>query len=209
VNSNDRRFAWPLSIAASAGLGIGATLLFQLLKEPSPPPLLRSIEKMGHLVVLKVNYSDLIEFSEDRNLGIPWSEWKVTWRGTRVLLIAKGDCLVATNLRTANYEAVDPVNGRVTLVLSAPTTVQPRLNHAPPAQGGSRLYAMSNKGIEAIIPGDTTRTKAVDAAMALAQWKVEEACNAPDVISAARVSAEGVLKNSFAAIGWDASIKWK
>jgi len=164
---------------------------------------------MGQLVALKVNYADVVEFSEDRNLGIPWSQWKVSYRGTRVLLIAKGDCLVATDLRSASYEAVDRVNSRVTVILSALITLQARLNHVPPPQGGSRLYAMSNKGIEAIIPGDTTRTKAIDSAMALAQKKVEEACSAPDVVAAAKVSAENILRGSFSAIGWDASIKWK
>jgi hypothetical protein len=124
-------------------------------------------------------------------------------------MIAKGDCSVATDLRSASYEAVDPVNHRVTVILSAPITLQPRLNHAPPAQGGSRLYAMSNKGLEAIIPGDSTRTKAIDSAMALAQRKVEEACSAPDMVSAAKVGAESILRSSFGAVGWNASIKWK
>jgi hypothetical protein len=199
-----------LIAGAVGGLAIGAFLVwhFQPKRELLPPPLF-SLEKMGHLVSVKVNYADVIEFTENRALGIPWSQWEVRYGGTRVLLVAKGDCSVATDLRLAKYEEMDTAKRQVTMVLPAPTTLQARVNHAPADQGGSRLYAVSNQGIEAIIPGDSSRTKAVSSALALAQTKVEEACKASDVIAAAKANAETVLKGSFSAVGWNTRIRWK
>lgn len=192
------------------GLALAAALswYFQPRTDRLPPPLF-SLEKAGHLVSVKVNYSDVIEFTEKRTLGIPWSQWEVRYGGTRVLLIARGDCSVATDLRLATYEAMDPAKRQVTIVLPVPTTLQVRVNHAPAEQGGSQFFSVSNQGIEAMIPGDSTRSRAVSSALTLAQTKAEEACRAPDVIAAAKTNAESVLKGSFSAVGWDTNIRWK
>jgi hypothetical protein len=45
--------------------------------------------------------------------------------------------------------------------------------------------------------------------MTLAQKKVEDAGRSPDVVRAARQSAETVLRSSFAALGWTVSVRWE
>jgi hypothetical protein len=109
----------------------------------------------------------------------------------------------------ASYQAIDAANRKVAIVLPAPVAFQPRLNHAPADQGGTTIYAISNLGIEAVIPGDANRIKAVESAMAIAQSKIEEACANQEALTAAKSHAERVLLASFNAIGWNASVAWK
>ena len=68
---------------------LAAVITFALIKRPvdeapAPPPLV-SLEKMGHLVSLKMNYSDVIEFTQPNAVDIPWSQWEVRLGSTRVL----------------------------------------------------------------------------------------------------------------------------
>jgi hypothetical protein len=203
-----RRAAWIASIVAALLAGVGATLVLRPAGEPRPRSLL-SLEKMGHLASIKVNVADVVEFTESRTFNIPWTAWEVPYAGTTVLLIVKGDCLVGTDLRAGRYESVDREGRTVTLVLPPPDLLQARVNHGPAEQDGSRLYSVSNRGIEALIPGNANRMKAIDAAMRIAQSKVEEAGRATDVMNAARENAEALLKSSFSAIGWTLTVEWE
>src|SRR5262245_40517102 len=133
MNTRNRRMAWLLSIIAACVLSIGATVWLSRREAPSPAPIL--FDKMGHLVSLKINYADVVEFTENRSLGIPWSQWELRYAGTKVLLVARGDCSVVTDLRLASYQAVDSANHKIAIVLPAPVPFQPRLNHAPADQG--------------------------------------------------------------------------
>jgi hypothetical protein len=101
---------------------------------------------MGHLVSVKVNVADIVEFTENRTFDIPWSSWEVRYAGTRVLLVVKGDCLVGTDLRAGRYEAIDRNGRTVTLVLPLPALLQARVNHAPAGEGGSRRTACRTRG---------------------------------------------------------------
>jgi hypothetical protein len=194
---------WAATIAGVVALSVAGTFLVTR-KMAGPPPLI-TFAKMGHLVSLRVNYADVVDITENRT--IPWTDWHLPLTGTRVLLIARGDCSVATDLKSAIYQAVDTENRRVVVALPTPEAFQPRLNHSP--EGGTTVYAITNEGIERLIPGDSNRRKAIDKAMSLAQQKVEQACATPDAISSAKSSAEEVLVSTFNGIGWNASIAWK
>jgi len=202
-----RRVTWILSVAAALALGAALTTIVRPRPEPQPPALL-TLQDMGHLVSVRVNVADIVEFTESRTFDIPWSSWELKYAGTRVLLIAKGDCVVGTDLRAGRYESVDSAGRTATLVLPAPAVMQARLNHAPAEQGGSRLYSVSNQGIEALIPGTANRIRAIEGAMRIAQAKVEEAGRSPDVIQAARRNAETLLKGTLAALGWTVIVAW-
>ena len=194
-------------VLVAVALVLAAVFLFRPARE-APPPALLSLERMGHLVSVKVNVADIVEFTQNRTFDIPWSSWDLTYGGTRVLLILKGDCLVGTDLRAGRYESVDHRARTVTLVLPPPRLLQARVNHAPAAQGGSRLYSVSNQGIEALIPGNGNRIKAIDAAMEIAQRKVEEAGRSPDVLRAASENTETLLRSAFNALGWTLTVRW-
>jgi hypothetical protein len=207
LGTTGRRSIWVVSAVAAVALGAAGGAYFG--RRTEPPPSMLALEKMGRLVSVKVNVADVVEFTQDRTFGIPWSSWQVSYAGTKVLLIAKGDCLVATDLQSGRYEAVDAARRSATLVMAAPAVLQARVNHAPPEQGGSRLYAISNQGIEAIIPGNDSRGRAIEGAMRLAQARIEEAGRSPDVQRAARENAELVLKSAFGALGWTVTVRWQ
>ena len=204
--TRSHKLTWLVSIASAGVIGAGVALWMK--KEALPPPLI-SFERMGHLVSLKVSYSDVIEFTESRSLEIPWLQWELPYAGTKVLLIARGDCSFATDLRLAGYQAIDSSNRKVSIVLPTPVAFQSRLNHASSSEGGTRIYAISNQGVEAIIPGNENRTKAIESALALGQQRVQETCSKQDAIVVAKSNAETILTASFNAIGWNAAIAWR
>jgi hypothetical protein len=175
------------------------------LKAPPPPPALITFEKLGELVSLKVNVADIVEFTNTRNLGIPWTNWKFGIAGTKVVLIVRGDCLLTTDLTVAKYDYINTTNRTATVTLPTPSVKQARLNHG---DGGTRIYAISNKGLEKIIPGGDNRKEAIDEAMKLAQQKVDDASRNPEVIHDAKENAERVLKAMYNGVNWNVKIIW-
>src|SRR5205085_12083708 len=93
------RTTWLLSLVGAAAIGVAATWLVAIRSRQPPPPVapMISLEKMGHLASVKVNYADVIEFTENRTQDIPWTQWELHFGGTKVLLVARGDCTVATD----------------------------------------------------------------------------------------------------------------
>jgi Protein of unknown function (DUF4230) len=208
VTTTIQRFGLASSLAVALTVGAGLTWL--LLPRPEVlPPRLVNLENMGHLVSVKVNYANVIEFTLPRAVGIPMTDWEVRYAGTTVLLVARGDCSVATDLRLAKYEAVDPKNRRLTVLLRTPATLDARVSHSPPNQGGSQLFAIMNNGIEALIPDQENRIEAIDGAFARAETQVAAACTKSFVIDSARRNTENVLRGVYEATGWDAAINWK
>jgi hypothetical protein len=171
-------------------------------KVDNKPP---TLEKMGHLVSLKVNYSDVIEISRQNSFGIPWTEWKFPIGETKVLFVLKGDYLLSTDIRAAKYEQIDKAKRTVTLVLPAPTVTSPRVYQG---EGGSHFYSISPVGISQFLPGDGNRTKATNTVLQIAQSKVEAAGKNTDTIKAAKENAENVLKGLFNSVDWNLTVKW-
>jgi hypothetical protein len=200
-----------LSVIGAMAIGAaGMWLLRPNPPEPPPPsaPLI-SVQEMGHLASLKVNYSDVIEFTQRLTQGIPWTQWELRLGGTRVLLVARGDCLVGTDLRMARYENKNASAQSVVLVLSTPTLISARINHAPRDKGGSYFYSVTDTGLEPLIPGSANREMAINSALARAQQEVERACNQPDIVAAAKKNAEDVLRPTLSATGWKVQITWR
>ena len=200
-----------LTIVAALTVGAGASWWFTRAAagNPNGPPMLLKVEQMGRLVSLKLHYAEIVEINQKRSLGIPWSQWQLDVAGTRVLLVAKGDCLLATDMNGAKYENVDAARRTLLLVLPAPQPFQPRINHDSRERGGSYFYSISNRGVEALIPDSGNRTAAIDHALAWAQADVKRACGQPQLIDSARRNAEAVLRASFQASGWTPAFKWR
>ena len=174
---------------------------------PPPPPLV-SVQEMGALVSLKVNYANVIEFNERVTQDIPWTQWELRFGGTRVLLVARGECLIGTDLKRAKYAESAIASKTATLLLPQPTVISARLNHDPKT-GGSFFYAMSSNGIVALVPGTEGQTKAMNAALQKGQAEIEASCARPALIEAARKSAEAVLLPTVSATGWKVAIIWR
>ena len=206
-----RVMAWLGSILLAVLVGAVGGNYLRGKPDPSAlsgPPLIK-LEDMGHLVSVRIRSADVIEFSESRLFNIPWAMWEFRYGGTKVLLIAKGDCLVGTDLRAAKYESIDEKNRSVTIVLQPPTVLQARVNQAPPEQGGSRFYAITNLGIEALLPGSENRTRAINSALQLAQANIELTGKDAESIRLAKTNAEEVLKGTLSALGWKVKIDWR
>ncbi len=199
-----------LSIVGAIALGAFGMLLFG--SKPSPPPTpqppLMSLEQMGHLVSVKVNYANVIEFTEKITQGIPWTQWELRIGGTNVLLVARGDCLVGTDFRLAKYQEVNQALRSAVLVLPEPKPISARVSHDPREKGGSYFYAVTGTGIEPVIPGSANRTKAIDAALNMAQQEITRVCGSAEVLATARKNAEAILLPTFSASGWKVNVHW-
>jgi len=167
-----------------------------------------SLEQMGHLATVKVNYANVIEFTEKITEDIPWTQWEFRFGGTKVLLVARGDCLVGTDFRLAKYLEVNQELRSAILVLPEPKAISARVSHDLRERGGSYFYAVTGTGIEPIIPGSANRTRAIDAALGAAQQDISRVCISPDVLAMARKNAEATLFPAFSAIGWKVNIRW-
>ena len=199
-----------LTIIGAIALGALGMRLFDA-KSPSeslPQPALISLEGMGHLVSVKVNYANVIEFTENITQGIPWTQWELRFGGTRVLLVARGDCLVSTDIRLARYEEINEAARTATVVLPMPGPVSARVNHDSREKGGSYFYAVNGTGLEPLIPGSANRTRAIDIALKRAQQDLEQACRGAEVLATARRNTEAVLKSTLLAIGWKVQVRW-
>lgn len=199
-----------LSLVGAIAIGaFGMWLLGKNSPPPPPPqPPLMSLEQMGHLVTVKVNYANVLEFTERITQDIPWTQWELRFGGTKVLLVARGDCLVGTDLRLAKYIEVNNDSRSAVLVLPEPKALSARVSHDPRDMGGSYFYAITGTGIEPIIPGSTNRTQAINAALEAAQKDISRVCSSPDVLATARKNAEATLLPAFSAIDWKVSLRW-
>lgn len=167
-----------------------------------------SLEKMGHLVSVKVNYSDVIEFTEKSAIDVPFNR-EIRLGSTRALLVAKGDCTIATDLARARYENVDSEKRTLTVALTAPQALSIRINHDGRDRGGSYFYAMTENGLAALIADPGKRTRAADNALARAQAELARVCmSAPNVASAMQ-NAEAVLGSLYMSTGWTPTFRWK
>lgn len=174
----------------------------------SAPPI-EKLQAMGHLASLKVNYANVIEFDQTVNLGIPWTVRQITFGGTKVLLVAKGECLVGTDLRLAKFEDTNLTQKTITLVLPSPSVISTSINHDSQQNGGSYFYSITNSGVVSITPGLDNASKAVSAALAVAQTELKGACLEPRAFLAAKKNGEEVMQSLLSSLGWKVRVVWR
>lgn len=197
----------PILLIASLSAVAAWQLKPNKTQRPSPPPLV-SVQEMGTLVSLKVNYANVIEFNERVTQAIPWSDWELRFGGTRVLLVARGDCLIGTDLKRATYEQASTAAKSATLALPKPTVISARLNHDA-TKGGSYFYEVSTTGMVALEPGTDRLVTAMNRALQRGQSEIEASCAKPELLEAARKSAEAVLLPAVSATGWKIALVWR
>lgn len=197
-------------ISSAVAAIVGASLVGVYMRQ-QPKPVQRpvvSFENMGHLVALKMNYSDVIEHTEQRKQAIPLTGYDLILGSSRVLLVAKGDCSIATDLRQVQYGSSNPENKQVTLRVPFPKPLSIRINHDAKAQGGSYLYTISNSGVEPLLADSSNQRDAIARVFVEAETKIGQACNQPSVIEQAKTNTSAVLASMFQAVGWTAVIQW-
>mgnify|MGYP001024826167 FL=1 len=191
--------------------GLAAALAWALKPDrPSQPttiPLI-NVQEIGELASLRINYSDVIEFNERLTQDIPWTQWELRFGGTKVLLVAKGECLIGTNLQLAKYHTTSEKERTATLKLPLPRVISARLNHDA-KNNGSYFYTVDSKGVSALIPGNDNQTKAMNRALQKGQSAIESSCLRAEYSLAARKSAEAVLTATYVATGWKVNFIWQ
>ena len=202
-----RKIVISSAIAAVMGASLVGVYMSQQQPEPIQKPVV-SFENMGHLVALKMNYSDVIEHTEQRKQAIPLTGYDLILGSSRVLLVAKGDCSIATDLRQVQYSSSNPDTQQVTLRVPLPKPLSIRINHDAKAQGGSYLYTISNSGVEPLLADSSNQRDAIARVFFEAETKIGQACNQPSVIEQAKTNTSTVLLSMFQAVGWTAVIQW-
>lgn len=204
------KVTWALSLIGATALGVAGTSFFAAkskVPESTVAPLI-ALEKIGYLASLKVSYADVIEFTEKRARDIPWTQWDLRFGGTSVVLVARGDCTVGIDLRAAKYGNVNADERTLTVEMPEPRALVARVNHEAKDKGGSYFYAISNRGLETVIPDTSNRIRAINNALALAETEIRRVCSHPEAIATAKRNAEDVLTPTFQAVGWKANFTW-
>lgn len=173
---------------------------------PPPPPTLISLQKMGHLVSLKVNVADVIEIDQTTTIEIPLTQWGIPVGATKVLFVMKGHGFLATQLDmlTPTSYVKDETNRTATLNLPKPILLSKSVDPVTDNKEGSRFYVLSQAGVDIFTP----KPNASNAANNLALKKIEVACNTPEAKKSARENAERVLTGIFKELGWKLTINW-
>ena len=199
-----------LGLAVAAVAGIMGTLYFRP-DQSKPPPILApiiSLEKMGQMVSLRVNYSDVIEFSEKNVINMPFNR-EIPLGSTKALLIAKGDCTIGTDLTRARYENIDSKKHALTIALNMPQALSVRINHDGRDKGGSYFYSINEHGLTTLLGDRGQRTKAADNALAKAQAELGRICMSTPNLLSAKQNAEVVLHSIYMATGWTPTFVWE
>lgn len=187
------------------GIIIGAiTIWFAKPDTPSPtqslPPIL-SLQQMSSLATLKVSYANIIESAISKKLLD-----RYVIGATRALLVARGDCLIGTDLSHARYGNTNSSARTIDLLLPAPTMISSSVSHAERKDGGSYFYAVNSTGIAIFTPDD--KVSAVQAAYTFAQQDIESDCHRKEVIATAQKNTELALSPTFKTLGWEVRYQW-
>ena len=202
-----RKIVMSSALAALAGASMVALNMNHQQPETTQKPII-GFEKMGHLVALKMNYSDVIEHIEQRKKSIPLTNYDLILGSSRVLLVAKGDCSIATDLRQIKYSATNTDAKQVTLRVPLPKPLTIRINHDAKNQGGSYLYTMTNTGLEPLLADSSNQREAIARVFVDAEKKIEQACTQPSVIEQAKTNTSTLLTSMFHAVSWTVKIEW-
>ncbi len=121
-----------------------------------------------------------------------------------VIVIAKGDVLLAIDLRKAKLETVNHEYRTAVLALPRPRITSPRLDHER-----TIVFAIQTSGMWRMLPTDARRAELVSRAMEVAQQAMASAADSNELIERARSSAERLLKGYVdETLHWDLSIRW-
>lgn len=204
-----RLLKYIFSVLVIASAIVAADRLIPKAEAPVPTvtPMV-AIEKMGDLVSLRVNYADVIDVADRNSIDMPFNR-EIRLGKTTVLMVAKGDCTLATNLSLAKFGGIDHAAHTITVTLPRPRALSVRVNHDTKEKGGSYFYSMTEQGMTTLFKGDDKKTGVYDKALAKAQSELQAACTSSGNIAAAKQNAEVVLRSMYLSTGWKPSFIWQ
>lgn len=153
----------------------------------SSSPRITEIQKLGELVVLRVNVADVLEDASD--------EYKGVW-------IVRGDALVAVDMQSAKLQSADEKTKKLVVLLPQPRVIQPRVDHEK-----TKTYDVSKKIWWNPFVGKSDGFR--DQAMRKAQRIVDRQSAEDEVMQQAREQAELMLTNMYRFVGWEIDVVWQ
>lgn len=144
----------------------------------------RQLEKLSHLVALRVQVADVLKGSVDRVSGI--------W-------IVKGDALISVDLAKAQIMHQDRARRSATIRLPQPYVFHARVDHTR-----TQTYDVKRGWFSASATEDRLR----DEAMQQAQKLIETAAQAEEYQALAREHVCSLIHLFFAELGWSVVIEW-
>lgn len=157
-------------------------------------PTVEQVRELAELVTLRVDVADVQTTTVTGHVG-----------GLQVALVVKGDFTLGVDLTAARFAAVDETGRTAVLVLPAPRAASPRVDH-----DRTRVVAMTDEGLWAVVPGDGgARGRVIDLSYAEAQRTVATMADDPALIERARRRAELVITAFFRAMGWTVRVNWQ
>lgn len=154
----------------------------------SSNPTITEIQKLGELVVLRVNVADVLEDSSE--------DFKGVW-------IVRGDAMVAVDMSLAELESTDESTKHLEVLLPQPRVIHARVDHEK-----TRTYDVSKKDWWNLL-ADSSSEEFSDAGMRKAQEMVESTSAGDDMMDQARDQAELVLTNMYQLVGWEIDVVWQ
>lgn len=159
------------------------------------------IQSAGDLVTLRVPSASWVEQEETSNISVPYAG-EVTTRSVKVIYLAQGSCLLATDLKKITVRDVDDQARTATLVLP-----QPRVIESTVDAKRSRLMSIDSGRLENLSRSDLQK-KAIDKVYEQAQSKIRETGESEEIRHMARQNAETVLRGLMQPMGWTVKFEW-
>jgi hypothetical protein len=189
----------PASLVTLIVFAIAAVVATMRLRQPpnvvgptqAHAPTLLQVQQLAELATARVSIVDVRETKLAGYLG-----------DVRAVLLVRGEALLGPDLSEASVLS-DEQQRRLTITLPRPHLISCRLDHA-----GTRLLSLSHDGLWAIVPGDAGRTAVLNRAYQEAEKAVAAAGATPATLEQAKIQAQSVLGNFFAAAGWSVKVRW-
>ncbi len=153
---------------------------------------IEQVRQLGELVSLEVPVSDVQTSTLEGVTG-----------SVGLVLLVRGSVLIGTDLDQASLEAIDAQERTAVLVLPAPRTTRPRLDHER-----THIYRTDRTGLWRLFPTPGAEAALYDRAMKQAQRLLEDAAAQPDLMDRSRQRTRDVLSPFFAALGWRVELRW-
>ncbi len=155
-------------------------------------PTIEQVQKLASLVSLRVPISD-VQVTELTGLT----------GGVKLVMAVQGDVDIAADLGTAKFEQVDAEKKSAILVLRKPVPMRPRLDHEK-----TRILQIDRSGLWNWLPGETGEKTLTNRAMQSAQRILGDVAARQDLAKQACQQTEHVIKDFFAATGWQITVQW-
>lgn len=151
-------------------------------------PTVQTLEKLAHLVTLKVHIADVLE-----------AESKDGWKSVKGAWLIKGDALLGIDMTKATIASINYTNKHAIILLSAPEVMSPRVDHEK-----TKTYNVKSGKFTPAEFESTVRDNAMREAQRLVDFAARDEAN----IRQARECCEKLLTGFYSLAEWNVEVRW-